>query len=120
MHKPTSQPNLPPEALDALDRVWQTAFSQGEHRVPRRRIVEVATAVTRAARSRGMLAEELIIAIKESWLTQFDRQSIEDRHRVRLVLTHMITECIANFYPHSAERRAPDGRREGDTRERLG
>lgn len=86
-------PSLPQEANAVLGGLWaRTRADAG--RIKRDQLRIIASRVSMSAREVGLQPEELIVAIKQSWLDSRPRPPAEDRW----ILTETIALCIEEYY----------------------
>ncbi len=89
---------LPAAATAELDALWQRVSARGAGNVSRDDLREVATAVSAEACRSALLAEQVIVAVKDSWSAHAEFRRPEERHETRWVLTEVVSLCIREFY----------------------
>lgn len=103
-------PPLPREATDALVRLWTRTFADDAPPPSCEELREPAHAVATAGRAAGLRAEQLLVAIKESWARRSHVVDAQGRERVQWVLDQTISLAISAYYgdtPRSLARIAP-------------
>lgn len=91
------QPALPPEANQLLAELWGE-IQRKDREVSQERLRAVARQVSRCAIETGMRSEELIIAVKESWMAPGGLGEPRERLRLQGVFADTISLCIDEFY----------------------
>ena len=91
------QASLPPEANELLRELWGEIHGE-ERQVSRERLRAVARQVSLCAMEKGLRPEELIIAVKESWMSPDGLTEPRERMRLQWVLADTISLCIDEFY----------------------
>lgn len=92
-----SSPTLPNAEKELLTALWSQAVGDGQP-ISRDRLRLIARRVGRAAQDAGLLAEELIVAVKDTCTPPHELRDPSERHRLRWVLTETISLCIDEFY----------------------
>lgn len=99
MTRPEERPAaLPPDAERPIRALWREVFAGDVVRHTREDLRGVARVVGRAARREGLLPEQLIVAVKESWHAHDGVRGLGQRHTARWVLTELISLCICAYY----------------------
>lgn len=89
---------LPTGAESALGEYRNRLLLADTPLATRQQMRETASAVATVARRANLLPEELIIGIKNSWMRHESLGASAERHRLRWVLTEMISLCIDEYY----------------------
>jgi hypothetical protein len=86
------------DAIAPLQRLWGRVAFNGANGVTREQLRVVAKAVSAEARRANLRAEQLVMLVKESWMT--DAQLLASNYRVTSdwVLTEVVSLCICEFY----------------------
>lgn len=107
-------PSLPQAEKELLTALWSQALGDDQP-ISRDRLRLIARRVGRAAQEGGLLAEELIVAVKDTCAPPHEVRDPSDRHRLRWVMTETISLCIDEFYlalrDADSRRALPESRR---------
>ena len=89
---------LPDEADRLLSELWRRLLTGDARELSRREVTEFARPVCAIARAAGLLPEELIVAVKQSWNSRHELRPPTQRRRLEDMLTGVISACIEEFY----------------------
>ncbi|HEX6816371.1 MAG TPA: hypothetical protein VF102_11895 [Gemmatimonadaceae bacterium] len=89
---------LPDEADRLLAELWRRLLTDDARELSRREMSDFARPVCAIARSAGLLPEELIVAVKQSWNSRHELRAPTQRRRLEEVLSSVISACIEEFY----------------------
>ena len=90
---------LPVNANSALSVFWQTALSNDGAGVSRQQVREVARTLSASAHAADLRAEELVVAIKDSWTSyNGELHGWNKRSAAERVVTDVITLSIEEFF----------------------
>ena len=89
---------LPESAHGALHAFWDRVVAQESEERLRDQLRLVACSISAIARSADLLPEQLIIAIKESWLSHAGLRDPDLLHVRGWMLPELITLTIREFY----------------------
>lgn len=81
-----------------LDALWAAEFGGTERYEPMPGLEAQVRDLSRAARAAGMLPEQFITVVKESWAAQPQVRAAADTGVVRERLAGIITACIREFF----------------------
>ncbi len=88
----------------ALDQLWLTVLRSRAGVVSEPYLRDVARRVSTDAHQVGMLPEQLIIAVRDSWsLHRRAAIRLDKRYAFDGVVTEMISMCIEEFYDRSSD-----------------
>lgn len=66
--------------------------------VPREQLRELASMVSREARTRALRPEQLVVAVKESWRRHPKLRDAYSRHEALGTLADVVALCISEFF----------------------
>ncbi|HKT09906.1 MAG TPA: hypothetical protein VJR24_18535 [Gemmatimonadaceae bacterium] len=89
---------LPDEADRLLTELWRRLLTGDAKELSRREVTEFARPVCAIARAAGLLPEELIVAVKQSWNSRHELRPPTQRRRLEHILASVISACIEEFY----------------------
>ena len=98
---------LPADATGRLRVLWDQLVPYDGACVPHEALRSAAQAVGRAARRDGLLPEQAIVAVKESWQREVECRCIDDRVAMRTVLNDLVSLCIVEYFGTAGTRAAP-------------
>lgn len=93
---------LPADAAATLDTLWSRLAVDGEPACDDQELTRVAQAVSGAARREGMMPEQVLIALKESWVASGALRLRPDRAALEPILSALVTRCIRAYFDGGA------------------
>ena len=89
---------LPDEADKRLAELWHRMLTGDARELSRRELSDFTRPVCAIARAAGLLPEELIVAVKQSWNARHELRPPTQRRRLEDILNSVISSCIEEFY----------------------
>lgn len=93
-------PALPTQVSALLVDLW-SKIQGDEQAVARVNLREIARQISTHAHATGFLPEDVIIAVKDSWLRAGSMRRASEVHRLRLALEQVVALCIEEYYRYA-------------------
>jgi hypothetical protein len=90
-----SAPNLEPKTVDAIRAVLAKSIADGNHSDE---LKELLCTAAREARDKGILAERLLIILKDVWYSLPKLSSAPSSAAEHRLLQELISRCIHEYY----------------------
>lgn len=96
----SAQPSVTsaPSVDELLDRLWIALTYRRGETIPREQLRELVSIVSREARRCGMLPEQLVVAVKDSWKRHPKLRDAYSRHEALGTLADVVALCISEFF----------------------
>jgi len=90
-----SPPSLEPKTVEALRAAFSQSIASGNHSSELHHLLCTAA---HEARDKGIQAEQLLVAMKEIWLSHADVIAAPTRTTANTLLQELISRCIREYY----------------------
>jgi hypothetical protein len=90
-----SPPSLEPKTVEALRAAFSQSIASGNHSDELHHLLCTAA---REARDKGIHAEQLLVAMKEIWLSHPDLLAAPRHTTANTLLQELVSRCIREYY----------------------